>query len=278
MALSHSTAESNRNAARDLAAKLRLEAQFKPQLRGFFGDIARDFKAVFSATGRIISVNEYRPELISLLKSHYRKVRNQFGMGLRVELVKVHSINLDFKAREGDVADTEQSQYIRDRAEGQSKYIMDTTQSELEKAVALEVALAISRGVDESTTVVAAKAAERFLVKQEPRVVSIATSETNNSAEGLKWTEASSLSAAGVVIEEVPMRDALNKEWSSILDEVTRLNHAIADGQVRGLYELFDVGGQKLMVPGDDSHGATLDNIINCRCSSQYTIKKRTVF
>lgn len=41
----------------------------------------------------------------------------------------------------------------------------------------------------------------------------------------------------------------------------------MADGQRVGVDEAFTVGGEKLMFPGDRSHGASGWNIYNCRCS-----------
>jgi hypothetical protein len=55
------------------------------------------------------------------------------------------------------------------------------------------------------------------------------------------------------------------KEWMATLDDRTRDDHADADGQVVGIDEPFDVGGESLMYPGDPSGSA--DEVIQCRCS-----------
>ena len=52
------------------------------------------------------------------------------------------------------------------------------------------------------------------------------------------------------------------KQWDAALDQRTRPAHAEADGQIREVDEPFDVGGEKLMKPGDGSAA----NAINCRC------------
>jgi len=54
------------------------------------------------------------------------------------------------------------------------------------------------------------------------------------------------------------------KEWLAAFN--ARPAHANASGQVRPLGRTFNVGGQKLMYPGDQTHGASAWNVINCRC------------
>jgi SPP1 gp7 family putative phage head morphogenesis protein len=59
----------------------------------------------------------------------------------------------------------------------------------------------------------------------------------------------------------------LTREWVAVSDERTREDHADADGQVRGMDEPFDVGGEDLDYPGDGSP----ENSINCRCTVAYS-------
>lgn len=68
--------------------------------------------------------------------------------------------------------------------------------------------------------------------------------------------------------------DVYAKKWSSTGDGRTRLNHSLADGQIRKLNEPFDVGGEKLMYPLDGSLGAGAGNIVNCRCTMFYLTKE----
>ncbi len=58
------------------------------------------------------------------------------------------------------------------------------------------------------------------------------------------------------------------KEWGATDDKRTRPSHEEADGQRREMNEAFDVGGSKLMYPGDENGPA--HEIINCRCSALY--------
>lgn len=55
------------------------------------------------------------------------------------------------------------------------------------------------------------------------------------------------------------------QEWLSARDERVRETHAVADGQVVGLDEMFDIGGARLAYPGDPDGPAA--ECVNCRCT-----------
>lgn len=65
----------------------------------------------------------------------------------------------------------------------------------------------------------------------------------------------------------------MTREWLATHDARTRHAHGMADGQRVGVDEPFTVGGEKLMFPGDTSHGASGWNIYNCRCTVATSIK-----
>ena len=65
----------------------------------------------------------------------------------------------------------------------------------------------------------------------------------------------------------------MQREWIATKDHRTREWHGKADGQRVGADEAFTVGGEKLMFPGDKSHGASGWNIYNCRCALKAFVK-----
>lgn len=65
----------------------------------------------------------------------------------------------------------------------------------------------------------------------------------------------------------------MQREWIATKDHRTREWHGRADGQRVGVDEAFTVGGEKLMFPGDRSHGASGWNIYNCRCALKAFVK-----
>jgi uncharacterized protein with gpF-like domain len=56
----------------------------------------------------------------------------------------------------------------------------------------------------------------------------------------------------------------LKKQWLAANDRRVRPAHRKANGQIRELDELFDVGGEKLMHPHDPN--GTRENTYLCRC------------
>ena len=60
------------------------------------------------------------------------------------------------------------------------------------------------------------------------------------------------------------------KKWISFGDERVRTDHADVDGEVVDINKPFHVGGYLMMFPKDDSLGAGLEEIVNCRCSVEY--------
>lgn len=66
----------------------------------------------------------------------------------------------------------------------------------------------------------------------------------------------------------------IKRRWICTKDARTRLDHALADGQVVvGTKTPFKVGGYKMMFPGDKSMNAPGHEIYNCRCTTR-TVEK----
>ena len=60
------------------------------------------------------------------------------------------------------------------------------------------------------------------------------------------------------------------KMWHTIMDGRERPAHNAADGQMVDVLDPFVVGDELMMYPKDTSLGASLPNIIGCRCSVEY--------
>ena len=66
----------------------------------------------------------------------------------------------------------------------------------------------------------------------------------------------------------------ITRRWVCTKDSRTRLDHALADGQIAvGTKIAFKVGGYKMKFPGDRSLGAPGHQIYNCRCTIR-TVEK----
>lgn len=98
---------------------------------------------------------------------------------------------------------------------------------------------------------------------QDPYVVSV--DRATNVAEN----EANAILNGDEYITAVK-NGCTKKRWKSYRDERVRADHADIDGQVVDISRPFRVGKYVMMYPKDDSLGAGLEEIVNCRCSVEY--------
>lgn len=60
------------------------------------------------------------------------------------------------------------------------------------------------------------------------------------------------------------------KTWRTMEDNKVRDTHQEVDGDTKPINEAFIVGDSELLYPGDDSLGASPEEICNCRCTVEY--------
>lgn len=89
------------------------------------------------------------------------------------------------------------------------------------------------------------------------RATSVAENEANAILNGEQYSNA-------------VKNGCTKKRWKSYRDERVRADHADVDGQVVDISRPFRVGKYMMMYPKDDSLGAGLEEIVNCRCSVEY--------
>lgn len=110
----------------------------------------------------------------------------------------------------------------------------------------------------------AMQAAEKMLSDGYPSWASRA--ETIARTEVVGANNQGSLATWGAVAEASGA--TATKSWLATEDNVTREDHADADGQEVGINEMFDVGGEAMNGPGDPD--ADAGQVINCRCTLTY--------
>ncbi|MCK5023841.1 MAG: hypothetical protein KAS04_06710, partial [Candidatus Aenigmarchaeota archaeon] len=124
---------------------------------------------------------------------------------------------------------------------------------------------------------IARQAHLKFRQDSAGRLDGLAMTQTQQASEGAKNTEVKTLIKDNAVFPTVKVKistSTVTKTWHAVLDNRTRIAHAEADGQTVPFNQVYTVDGQSLRYPGDTSLGATLDNIINCRCSSVKSIER----
>jgi len=254
-------------AARQLAKKMKLEDRMKPKLRRFFDQISRDVRAVWTATRSIPNLQPFELELVALLREQYRAIDRAFNKTSR-DLNKSFLTELETKQEE--TIDSEIVAFINQHSLQQAPFILNTTQNELDRISMDVIRDTAQQGGDLDDAAIGALIAREFNDRSDNRVDTIAMTETQTVSESIKEIEAATI---GGIIAATAGTQEMFKTWNTILDEKTRQSHVRADGQVREVRQPFNVQGQSLMAPGDTSLGATLDNIINCRCVSTFQVR-----
>lgn len=256
-------------AAISLLWKLELERGFKPKLRHIFRQIARDAANVYRATNTIpVITTTFQPELTSILRHQYRKVADKF----EAELVnRITDPKLLTALESENRLDHSIMNYINAQSQSQAQIILSTTQGDLQKVYIDTMQRIAVSGESPSKSEVAKEIEKEFEKTAEGRVETIAITETSTTAEKVKFSESLAVNNVAQLIYS-PSQIHLLKGWGAILDNKTRIWHADADGQEVRIDKPYQVGGQLLMHPGDMTLGASLDNIINCRCSSHTRI------
>lgn len=258
-------------AIQQLAKKLRLEAHVIPKLTRFFRGMSRTIQPVMKVTGKVPPMVPFREDLIKILTKHYDRTSKAF----EGDTIKTLTKSIEFKQE--DILGEAVSQIdgtlfdlIVRRAPIQADLILDTTEKELNEALSKSIIEAAKENETLTLAQQGRKVAQDFSSKIPGKVDTIAMFETQTMAEDTKLIEAEAVVDAGVVIGGVSTAIAMQKTWNTILDERTRDSHALADLQERRVGQPFIVQGQRLKVPGDTSLGASLDNVINCRCAASY--------
>lgn len=93
-------------------------------------------------------------------------------------------------------------------------------------------------------------------------------------AETIAQTEVTAAAAAGKrysIKANVSNYAKLTKTWSAVSDRRTRPSHNTASGQEQKFNIPYNVGGSRLMFPGDTSLGANAREIVRCRCTETYS-------
>lgn len=249
-----------RRGARDLALKLRLENVFKPTLKRFFNSLIKAFRLKYSHNNRkeVINVDDYLPEMVGILRPHYRRVMKAFYAVDRKEIKSLEKKD----EIESDIEGT-MHEYILIHSEHQAKIILRTVKDELDNAIQKYITESVLNHRDPDPQVIADLVYKDFKHKIKGKADIIALTETQIVAEKTKFEEYRAITQSGDPTSELFM-----KQWVAILDRRVRPWHAAADGQRVAIDEPFIVKGEKLLYPGDSSFGVSVDNIANCRCSS----------
>ena len=275
------TSERNKRAKRNLALKLALEKTFNRDLVSYFNEIKTDVVSFYTATGLLINADIYQKQTERLLEKHYKRViRNFINEGKYSYRKSLEAKGIEYKQEQEEEDEKIKATsvlialaFVESIIQRRALQLIETTNDNIKDTAAKATKKAKEAGTkvyDEIN-----KGLDRAF---KARHAMIALTETQFMAERSKNIEAAVISRNGDVDPSsindgvVTGNPDVKKEWAAILDDRTRGGHAMADGQTQNMNDPYIVNGEYLMYPSDTSMGASLGNIINCRCSSLYGV------
>ena len=275
------TSERNKRAKRNLTLKLALEKTFSRDLVWYFNEIKTDVVSFYTATGLLINADVYQKQTETLLERHYKRVmRNFINEGKYSYRKSLEAKGIEYKQEQEEEDEKIKATsvlialaFVESIVQRRALQLIETTNDNIK-----DTAAKATKKAKESGTKVHDEINKGLDRAFKSRYAMIALTETQFMAERSKNIEAAVISRNGNVDPSsindgvVTGNPDVKKEWAAILDDRTRGGHAMADGQTQNMNDPYIVNGEYLMYPSDTSMGASLGNIINCRCSSLYGV------
>jgi len=255
-----SDAEITKQVRQDFEDKLVFEKRLRRKIRKLNTTIVTKFQSDM-LRGTVTSAAFFGSAMTEILADHYKSVSRRFE-GRTLNRLFDGKITLDLAEKE--LLKNSISKFIKRNSINQSRIILDTTQKNMHTAAEL----AISETADQIERSINASAI--LSKKLRSRETGIASLETQTMAETTKSAEADIFSGKEPLTLQSP-KEPVTKEWVTVGDERVRPAHVNADSQLQRIEDFFIVMGQQLRFPGDTSFGATVENVVNCRCSSVYS-------
>lgn len=257
------TAAQHNRAALDHNMKLRFEASLRRRIVRLHRRMLRLYLRELQITGVVIDFQiEFGNELREMLNAHYDRLGNAFTRSIDRQ-IKVLSIVI--------------SKYFTVRSVEQSRAITKVTQRHADEALITARLAAAAASVTGEVALteleIATNAGGIFKQLLNGRTAAIVMHETNWPAEAAKLTQVEILAGEAPTITGGSARPSKQqKSWANLGDSRVRtgeFNHLRAEQTVPA-NRPFIVSGERLNFPGDLSLGASLGNVIRCRCSAVY--------
>lgn len=245
----------------DLNKKLQLERRLLVGMRAVFADMARD------SSSPLFNASQYRSRVATLLNDHYGRVADNFVGTFRTRTLTAMD-RLQETMLINEIRDR-----IQTRSFQQTNRIIATSHRNQRQVIDL-LRKAHKRNPDvDPNNPKLRKATFTNLLQRRP--ATIACTETQWVAETVKFLEFGYM--VGDFGTATKARKEKFKRWDTQGDDRVRPGHVFADSQVQDTGDPFEVAGELLRYPGDTELGASVGNIINCRCSAFYSAQLDTL-
>ena len=241
-------------------ARASLERNIRAKLDREIKRATRKIADVYNSPGAVAGViEEHKKRLAGILGKHYDRVFLLFGQRLINGAKRIKQAD-QFTLPPAERFARAQQAWIAQFGGIKIQRIGATTYEQTIDIINEIIKQSVAEGLTEAETgrriVEAINSDSVAMSRLRSRI--IARTETHNASQA-----ASHLAAKATGLPT-------SKEWVTA-GQRARDDHAEANGQIRPLDEPFDVGGEKLMYPGDPS--GSPENVINCRCISVHMIE-----
>lgn len=253
----------------DLAAKVAHEKRLLGAARSLAASLAQRVRSSLASGSSPALEGPGLEVLVPTLADHYAKVAADFSHDMADELPE----GMKPTPAELDRIDAALDEAFKARATGTADIVMTNAQATAVRSV-IRAKAEVEASDTMSTSDIPTLASNMFLTVQRARAASMACTETQWAAERSKGIEVQVL--IGEEDGEAKADVEAFKVWRSQGDSRVRtastggFDHLSPDGQKVPTNEVFTVSGQRLRWPGDVALGASLGNIIGCRCSAIY--------
>lgn len=255
-------------ATMSLFLKLKLEKQLSKKLQKRYKAYLTEIVNTYAKYGYLPMFTDLRNDVENILNDHYINVGKAFDEFLRIEL-GARTDDEGFNKRLSDII------RIRayNRAHQSANKTVRTTEKDTDRILRLILATAALEGLILSRSVISRQLKNILSVVFKNRIKTTAITETAYASEQTKFDEALAMIEMNVTLPDGRKMDEidLHKQWIARFIN-TRPWHEDAHGQIKFFDEPYIVKEEELMFPTDESLGASLDNIINCYCSSHIFI------
>ena len=225
----------------------------EPQIRKSISRAMREMGRHWDDTGRRSeAVQAHREEIEQILDRSWRRMFDAAGTRILEALQKS---GRRMERKNEDEFARRMRDWMRTNGARKVTQIAGTTEDQATSIINDAVARASDEGLGQDGIGKLVESAIRdeggVISRHRARV--IARTETHTASQA-----ANNEAAAATGLQ-------LRKEWLAAGGGDTRDDHSDADGQTVAMNDPFDVGGERLMYPGDPSGSA--ENVINCRCA-----------
>lgn len=273
-AISHKAVD---QAVGELRKKMDLERVFKRDIRSLFNRMANEFRASVAVLGVAPRSSVYIPAWEAILQTQYARVQRGFKGEVEAQNPGLKRYSWELKQVD-PIVELALSQWADDTAPIQAREIAQTNDRDMRRSVDDARDALAEQGDALATGAALATVATQILRNRfMGRVTTIAQTETQNAAEATKQITAEGIAGdvpfpvRGQVQRPDVVPVPMNKRWQTVGDDRVRPSHVLAGmGAPIALDATFQLAGGTLRFAGDVALGASLGEVINCRCSTNY--------